>query len=512
MSDTRTRLESLQKLEHGLDRLVENLEILERDGLKASQTRLDEHTKSVIRTPWLARTRWLERFVGVNMLELSELSEKPKEDGWVQDVWKDVGEMMNMCYVGMKDIDKRLWERILFWLASPNRERSSKEPMNLYLQSTTVEAYSIYWQRFICFCLRVTDTNLAVVKFTEQQKEELDLLRVLYEARENGSMMVAEKKKRILLCSIRFIKQTVYEVGLPALVYFAGILGYEKETGTWRKPERYTNILAGILWCMRVLVLEYTLPNRNRDRLAEEELTPLERFKLVRDQFLVEEADCPFATLHTLMNYGFVLAKDAVGRTGISWSANGQILYIRGQELSMRVWKDFLFGLVEKVELRLAKELMFRKDGRLPDFNLWNLKDDQGMINVGYYLGRRDDREWSMARKDMLSWNSSMEDPYGLIVEETEDGIRFEKTGVDEYKRMDREFRMWLYILFLGTCGPPPRTTEMTSLKFMNSIFGTRNIFVTGGQVMFVTEYHKSEAITKRQKVSLLKGGANIHR
>jgi len=46
------------------------------------------------------------------------------------------------------------------------------------------------------------------------------------------------------------------------------------------------NVLAGILWCMRVLVLEYTLLTRSRDRLEGEEMTPLERFKLVRDKFL----------------------------------------------------------------------------------------------------------------------------------------------------------------------------------------------------------------------------------
>ena len=92
--------------------------------------------KSVVRTPWLARTGWLERFTGINMSTLYRLTEKPQEDEWLWEIWKDMDVMMETNYMGVKDIHKRLWERILFWLASPNTERISKEPMNIYLNLT----------------------------------------------------------------------------------------------------------------------------------------------------------------------------------------------------------------------------------------------------------------------------------------------------------------------------------------------------------------------------------------
>lgn len=41
----------------------------------------------------------------------------------------------------------------------------------------------------------------------------------------------------------------------------------------------------------------------------------MDRVKQVRDQWLVEEEESPFATLHALMNYGFIVAKDAVGKS-----------------------------------------------------------------------------------------------------------------------------------------------------------------------------------------------------
>ena len=66
---------------------------------------------------------------------------------------------------------------------------------------------------------------------------------------------------------------------------------------------------------------------------------------------------------------------------------------------------------------------------------------------------------------------------------------------------MDR-FLEVLYIVVLITCGLPGRTKEMTSLKFVNTMNGDRNFLLEDGQFMFVTEYHKSQAIMDIPKVT----------
>ena len=471
----------------------------ERDSIRTVQAAIDD-AKSVVRTPWLARTQWLERYVGVDMVKLVEMTERPKTEEWMLNIWNDVGAIVEHAFDGVKDVYGRSWDRILYWLASPNRETTSKDPINFYLKAETVERYASYWQRFVCFCLRAMDEELQGLKFTEEQTHELNILRELYVLDENRMNLPRLKRKQNLICLIRFIKQTVFEVGLPILVYYSGILGFNKEGGTWRQPEYYTNILAGILWCMRVLVLEYALPTGSRDRLAQDEITPLQRFKLVRNEFLVEETECPFATLHTLMNYGFILAKDAIGKTGVNWSADGEVLYIRGNEIWMPDWKRFLHELTAKAEDTLATGLLFRSDGTLPNCNLWEIEDNQALTHVGYYFGRRDNDEWKTVRIELLQRIEEMNDLYGLIERDTENGGAFVQVAVDEYKRVEKEFREMLYILMLVTCGLPPRVTEMTSIKYMNLREGSRNIFVMGGQVMLVTEYHKSQSIMKKQK------------
>ena len=116
---------------------------------------------------------------------------------------------------------------------------------------------------------------------------------------------------------------------LPVLIYYSGILGYNKENKVWRQPKHHTNILAGLIWCICVSVLEYTLPTLKRDELGRnKKLSPLQRFKLVQDDFVVEESECSFATLHMLVNYGIRVSEDAVGNTGASWSENKAIIII----------------------------------------------------------------------------------------------------------------------------------------------------------------------------------------
>jgi hypothetical protein len=70
------------------------------------------------------------------------------------------------------------------------------------------------------------------------------------------------------------------------------------------------------------------------------------------------------------------------GKTGVSWSHDGEILYIRGQELYITDWN----GLAVKAEEKL---LLFRIGGRLPDFNLREAEDRLVQQRGSCYFGRR---------------------------------------------------------------------------------------------------------------------------
>ncbi|OBT40734.1 hypothetical protein VE00_09776 [Pseudogymnoascus sp. WSF 3629] len=51
------------------------------------------------------------------------------------------------------------------------------------------------------------------------------------------------------------------------------------------------------------------------------------------------------------------------------------------------------------------------------------------------------------------------------------------------------------------TSGQPARGEEITPIRHRNGMLQERNVFVIDGQVMFVTRYHKSQALFGRPKV-----------
>ena len=68
-------------------------------------------------------------------------------------------------------------------------------------------------------------------------------------------------------------------------------------------------------------------------------------------------------------------------------------------------------------------------------------------------------------------------------------------TKVREYGDRIRDFLRLLLLLIHMTSGQPARGEEITPIRHRNGMLQERNVFVINGQVMFVTRYHKSQAL-----------------
>src|SRR5205809_6729211 len=123
------------------------------------------------------------------------------------------------------------------------------------------------------------------VQFTARQREELlELNSMLYETDDD-----LEIQAKILDLSILLIQHSDYAKERSSLIYFTGVLGYNLEWKQWRQPLQYTTILAGIQFCIRVIMLEASLPTEMRDNFNETSLeNPVQAFRKVRDQWLVD--------------------------------------------------------------------------------------------------------------------------------------------------------------------------------------------------------------------------------
>jgi len=174
-------------------------------------------------------------------------------------------------------------------------------------------------------------------------------------------------------------------------------------------------------------------------------------------------------------------------------------LYFDGRALKIKDWIRFLEDLLAVTEEILSKRLMFKNDGSIPEVDL-DITDDPSNHEAGHYfvLDRQD--AWKNARSRMIE-SLGNSDCWNKMIEVQGDGLNFLKAGVDEYEMWDNKFRELLAILMMISCGLSGRGTEMTSLRYINTIEGDRSIYIEDGQVMFVTEYHKSMALMDDVKV-----------
>jgi hypothetical protein len=264
-------------------------------------------------------------------------------------VWAGVKRVITKCFNSVKDCSDRQWTLVMFWLSSASKSEPSNTPFSIYLESSTIDRYTRYWQEFIVFVMHGSEEPNGDygIEFTMEQTRDMNVLRLLLET----SSDMDEIDDWILTVSIHFIRHSAYEKSRSALIYFTGVLGYHLNWKRWRSPGDFTNILAGFQWVMRVLVLEKALPRVLRDTWFDvNEKDPLETFKEWHDKYLVENQAYPYDQIHKLLNYGLKASINITSRSRISWSADDKVLYMDGRPLRMFDWKRFGHYEIDLIE------------------------------------------------------------------------------------------------------------------------------------------------------------------
>ena len=203
-------------------------------------------------------------------------------------------------------------------------------------------------------------------------------------------------------------------------------------------------------WCIRVIMLEASCPDRGRDDYTEEFIVnPVEAFRAVRDKWLVDGEGTPFGYIHRLLNYGMQSAKNTTTRSRIRWSVS-KTLYFDGRALKLELWIEFVQELLETVEGLLSQQL-FMEDGKLPAIDL-NVMDDPSNHEAGHYRVLDEENAWQNARSRIIECLRTS-DCWHRLVDVEGDGLLWNAAGVHEYEAKDVKLRELLAILMMIVVG-----------------------------------------------------------
>src|SRR5579871_5674300 len=300
--------------------------------------------------------------------------------------------------------------------------------------------------------------------------------------------------------SVRLIKHSDFKPQKSALLYFAGILGYDDQRRTFRSPQNYTPYLSQLQYCMRIVLFEHSLATEGRDWLSmNDSINPLELIRSTRDTWLVVGQPTPFNQIHTLLQYGMHVAKESGGKEQVLWMSDRQTMIFNGRPLEIRQLRTFIHSLVSTATTMVI-ELMFGDRGMLDRLDLNALRDDLNLANLGYSFVRETENQLSNGRSNMMDRLKKPELWDTFIMNEG-DGLVFQPDATHQYlQKVESMLEIILALIHL-TSGQPARGTELTSLRYVNTLQSTRNIFISDGYIMTVTEYHKSQNMMDEPKV-----------
>lgn len=125
---------------------------------------------------WLRRTGWIEICEGKDMTILLNYSSSKGEDRSDKAIVLAVRRMIKKCVDGVKDLEKRGWTSIRFWLQSLETERPNQKPFKMHYSD--LQNYTNIWIELVLFCWR-SYNDIDGVQLDRDQTHMLEQLRNL---------------------------------------------------------------------------------------------------------------------------------------------------------------------------------------------------------------------------------------------------------------------------------------------------------------------------------------------
>jgi superfamily II DNA or RNA helicase len=336
--------------------------------------------------------------------------------------------------------------------------------------------------------------------FNDEQKRLLADMQESLEAKEDEYL----QRKKMMALSVSFIMQSIKGLDkfTSVMVHFAAVMGINDEGTMLLLGDHCSFKFAGFIYCIRVLFLEHVLPTDTRTEMTAGDI---DRFLEMRAKFLVVGGYNPTGELVKWLGYGKTMSMQKINQPSITWSRSTEsrpdkdILHFHGKPLPIRRFKCGIHDMIREVEDILWRDLMWTegKKGRFT-LDLSIIQDDlsdtqrDGSFVSNPANGFAGKEEWMFDR--MLAAKKSKR-LFGR------NRKQFSMNKVREYRQAGERFKKLLLAAVHMCCGPPARGEEITPIRFRNGFLQARNIYVVDGRVIFVTRYHKSQALFGEPKV-----------
>ncbi|RVD83632.1 uncharacterized protein DFL_001416 [Arthrobotrys flagrans] len=480
-------------------------------------------------TPWMKTTGWVEHLKGLNLDELIVASALPGRRSTEEELLSVCSAVRSMFAKANVDLN-RLGRDMRQWWRSPKPDEFSYRPLETLGSTAAFDRYIGYWQRLIVYCWRVHELPEVEgnakhkLTFDAETEEWIQCVKETARSRTTTEEQLRWKEEnlesRVFYLSVAILKRKFLDRGWNnPLVHFTSILGIDERSSRLKEPEDYTTILAGLIYCSRLILLRECSETLNFEIEWRPELKEADRidftvghFQEYRRTWLTNGSFTPVSLMLNNLAYGMKRAALVPGRAHVLWvdSDTKTELKFEGRSITRSGLKLMVHELLRETTDSLWRDLLFLEDdGRRFSVDLTTVDDNIALgsrATSGAFLNLNRTTETaagselvrcnlfanSKAKEQMLDSKAIVEDDFRSV---------FRDSGLKRYRKSVDRFLSRLFVLVHVTGGAPARGSEIGCLRYRDGVSVDRNLFTIGGKVIFISQYHKNLIVTDRLKV-----------
>lgn len=475
---------------------------------------------------WLGRVGWSTHLHGIDPGMLRAMTEPAGEEEGVlrqmcESLDRTTENARETCRTGTVGLSA------LFEINRREVRKKPAHPFDARMEDDSWMRYKEVWRKIVCVWHRTQQldkNSRPPYQFTSTQQSKWETFVQNAQARDGAfqggtgtpSVTVSDKlfDQQCLDVIISFLDHQTPEGDYQnAIISALAVLGI-RDDGGWHDPADYTPILSAVVKVARMFAVTWAYRQREaevkammqdsnmEERLARERVPGI--FPRVRGmvrKFMCRVGDGrseqpgPMDWILETRTYGMHIRFNTTAGGSIDWNKD-EVKYKR-VKFDMSQLAEMMHAVVGEARELLAELTMVGEHGTgmLPTIEWERFEDDNSEDQVGYSFlqDRRNTwlekgKEWAfaqMARSTTLqmAWISS----------DKTQSHPYKRKAVRQYGKAVERFREKLWLLMHIVSGQPARTPELLNIRYRNtSNGGARNIFVSKGQICFVTAYHKN--------------------
>jgi superfamily II DNA or RNA helicase len=489
---------------------------------------MDAEIAKTDKTGWFNRTGWPQHFAKRNLKHLAHAIRLPDRDETkLHRAAHAVELLIEQSVAGLSTLGRETRR----WLRSAQREEVDQRPLARLQNPESQATYAAYYVKFVCYFLRIiADEERRAESSSDSSEDETissssssssssdqsrsrmpDLLkdaREIFpwqgrqkELGENLWQVLDENDEKTAVNALLqvlasfVLTKTGDDPFSSGLIHFLAVLGIDAEMERLRTAKNYSYMLAGVVYCTRVIAAETLLPSAEREQQSDEHRN---MFILKRREYLADGSFSPMSEMLSLLAYGKHVAMNAGNSGNAFWSKDKKIFHLNGRPIHISRFQQMAQDVITEAEDMLWQDLFWMIDQEERFIvKLDKIVDDVTFTKRGISFVSAEEN----GLKDGLQWMLSrvMQSTEGRKFRSKEGAWNIKK--VRQYlRRIDRFLELALFGVHVAS-GQPGRGTEITTIRHKNSMLQDRNIFVVDGQVMTVVRYHKSQSQWDKPKV-----------